>query len=232
MTPPPQPGIAQRLLYHFCRALVALLTVVFYRARSFGAHRVPATGAVLLVANHQSHLDPPLIGVAVHRPLWFVARIGLFSFRPLGWLLGALNSIAIRQGESDASAIRALIARLEAGGAVLIFPEGSRTHDGKMHAFARGAAVLIKRTRCPVVPVAVEGCFDAWPRSRLLPRLWRRRVAVSFGEPIGHDELMAAGPDAALERLSREIEALRRGLHRLVPFERRGDSPRPTYDGA
>ncbi|MBM4108145.1 MAG: 1-acyl-sn-glycerol-3-phosphate acyltransferase [Phycisphaerae bacterium] len=217
MTPPPDPGPLQRLIYRLARATVALLTSIVYRARAFGAHRVPARGGVLLVANHQSHLDGPLIGIAAHRPLWFVARVGLFSFKPFGWLLAALNSIPIRQGESDAAAIRALIARLDAGGAVLIFPEGSRTPDGSLQPFSRGTALLIKRTGCPVVPVAVEGCFDAWPRSRLLPRLWRRRVAVAFGEPIGHDELMRDGPDGALTRLAEEIESLRRGL---VPFPR------------
>lgn len=215
MTPASAPGWVSRLLYAVGRVVVAIVFGVVYRARGYGAHRVPRRGPVLLVANHQSHLDPPLIGLMCPRPLWYVARIGLFKSRPFAWLIRALNAIPIRQGESDAAAIRSIISRLEAGGAVLIFPEGSRTPDGALQPLARGAAVLIRRTRCPVVPVAVEGCFDAWPRSRTLPRLTGQRLAVAFGEPIGHDELMANGPEAALERLAREIEALRQRLRRL-----------------
>jgi 1-acyl-sn-glycerol-3-phosphate acyltransferase len=215
MTHPSCPGAVQRLLYAASRLVVAVLLALIYRLRAFGGHRVPTSGPVLLVANHQSHLDAPVIATTCRRPLWFVARVGLFKSRPFAWLIRTFNAIPIRQGESDAAAIRAIIARLKAGGAVLIFPEGARTFDGSMQPFARGAAVLIRRTGCPVVPVAVDGCFEAWPRTRTLPRLWGQRLAVAFGEPIAHDELMSRGPDAALERLAREIEVLRRRLRRL-----------------
>jgi 1-acyl-sn-glycerol-3-phosphate acyltransferase len=164
---------------------------------------------VIIAANHESHLDPPLIGCGPRRPMCFVARVGLFSFRPLGWLISALNAIPIRQGEADTAAIRAVLGALEAGRPVLIFPEGSRTFDGGLQPFARGITVLLKRSKCPVVPAAVAGCFEAWPRTRSFPFLRGRRVAVVFGAAIGHDELMKDGPDAALALLRERIEGLR-----------------------
>ena len=122
-----------------------------------------------------------------------------------------------------------MLRRLEGGRAVLIFPEGSRTTDGRVAPFKRGVAVLVKRSRCPVVPVALEGAYEAWPRSRRLPRWLGHRVAVMYGRPIPHDELMHGGADAALLRLHDEVEAmrlaLRERLDRTSPRPKPGNEP-------
>lgn len=205
------------LFYEFGRALVLLVFVLVYRFRWFGRRNVPARGPVLIVANHQSYFDPPLIGApARQRQLDFIARGGLFRSRPLAWLMSALNATPIREQGGDTRAIRDVLARLAAGRAVVIFPEGSRTPDGSVGEFKRGVALLVERAACPVVPVAVEGAFDAWPRDRPFPLLFGRRFMVAYGSPIDHGELLRAGPDEALRRLRREIDALRLGLRAIM----------------
>ena len=231
-----QPGssLAALCFYEVVAGALRLLTRVFYRAKAIDTHLVPQTGPVLLAANHQSFLDPPLIGIRVrHRHLNFIARAGLFRFKPFGAIIGALNALPINDEGGDLGAMKETIARLQQGRAILIFPEGSRCDDGAVDAFKRGVALLVKKARCPVVPVAIEGAFDAWPNSRALPRLFGCRVYVKFGPPIAYDDLMADGADAALETLRVRIDAMRRELRDQMrtetggrfPARGRGDEP-------
>ncbi|HBS28218.1 MAG TPA: hypothetical protein DEB06_01925, partial [Phycisphaerales bacterium] len=213
-------------VFWLCWTISLLFLTVFYRMRRYHADRLPPSGACLVVANHQSHLDPPLVGLlSTRRPMHFVARIGLFKFKPFGRLITALNSVPIRDNESDVAAIREVLARLAQGHAVLVFPEGSRSPDGAMHEFKGGVALVLKRARCPVVPVAVEGCFDAFPRHRRFPRLLGQRVAVMAGTPIAPDDLLKDGPAAALERLRQEIDAMRRDLRARLRAASNGRVP-------
>ncbi|MBX3379490.1 MAG: 1-acyl-sn-glycerol-3-phosphate acyltransferase [Phycisphaeraceae bacterium] len=207
-----RPGgtLGKMLLYEFVGALCAMLFVLIYRVRVRGASNIPAKGPLLIAANHQSFLDPPLVGCFVrNRHLSFVAKIGLFTFGPFAWFISALNSVPINDTAGDAGAIKEILKRLAAGHAVLIFPEGSRTHDGGQKAFKRGVALLMKRAKCPVVPAAVEGCFDAWGPGVKFPRLLGHRVAVTYGKPIPYDELEKDGAQGALDRIAREVNALR-----------------------
>jgi 1-acyl-sn-glycerol-3-phosphate acyltransferase len=206
------------LFYDLARSLVWLLFVLVYRLRCVGSRRVPDRGALLIVANHVSFLDPPAVGVCIpRRQLDYMARMGLFKNRAFGGLISALHSIPVREdGKGDTAAIKAVLERLEQGRAVLIFPEGSRSADGRMQAFKRGVAVLVKRAPCPVLPVGIAGAHEAWPRGRRLPRVLGQRVGVAFGEPIGHEELMAGGADEALRRLEGEVGRLAARAERLV----------------
>lgn len=207
-----RPGgtLGKVLLYEFLSAFCALVFILFYRVRVRGSKNVPASGPVLIAANHQSFFDPPLIGSFVRqRHLSFVARIGLFNFKPFAWLISALNSVPINDEAGDAGAIREILKRLREGHAVLIFPEGSRTFDGGQKSFKRGVALLMKRAKCPVVPVAVEGCFEAWGPDSKFPRLLGHRVAVTYGMPIPYSELEKDGAQGALDRIAREVNALR-----------------------
>lgn len=210
--------------YRFWRFLARVILKVFYRVEVFGAENVPASGALLVAANHQSYIDPPLVGGMINREMNFVAKSGLFAIGPFAWLIRNLNSVPLREDTSDVAAIKEVVRRLEQGGAVVIFPEGSRSPDGAMHEFKRGVALLVKRAKCPVVPAAVEGCFDAWPRGGL-PRLFGKRVAVKYAAPIAYDELMKDGPDAALVRLATQIEAMRHELRAHLRARTRGAFP-------
>ncbi len=206
------------LNFEFWRTFWAILLLVFWRYRIYGRNRVPFSGALLIVANHQSYLDSGAVGVAVGpRHTDSVAREGLFRIPGFGTLIRWLHAFPVREdGGGDTRAIKETLARLERGRAVIIFPEGSRTHDGSVGEFKRGAAVIIKRSRCPVLPVAVEGAYDAWPRGARAPSVFGQRVSVAIGEPIPHDELMRDGPDAALERLHMEVDRLRCNCRELM----------------
>ncbi len=213
-----------RLVLHVTRAALTLVL----RLRCFHAERVPSSGPLLVVSNHQSHFDPPLVGVCLaRRHIVPIARQGLFNHPVFGWLIRNLNSISINEKEGDAVAIRRAVKELEAGRCVLIFPEGSRSPDGAMRPFKRGVWVLVHRAKCTVLPAAVEGAFDAWPRHRTAPRLWGRRVAVAFGEPVSYDRLLSMGPDAALRFLETEIDSLRMGLRAKLRQASGGTYPAP-----
>lgn len=221
------PVIRLTLAFRFCRWLAWLINRVFFRARWYYVERVPTQGGLLLVANHQSYLDPPLIGSAIRpRRLAYLGRAGLFRSRFLGWLLSTFNCVPVSEQGGDVAAMRTVIALLQAGNAVLIFPEGSRTPTGAMMDFKRGVGLVLRKARCPVLPVAVEGPYRAWPRHRSLPVLFRHRVAAIYGHPIPYEELMAEGTDAALDRLKAEVAALRCELCSLlgVPTPEEGPS--------
>ncbi len=212
----------------FLRALTYGFFRLVYRTRYTGRENVPREGAVLFVANHQSHYDPPLIGALVgDRPLTFVARSGLFNFKPFAWFITFLGAMPIRQGESDLSAMKRTLAELEAGRCVLVFPEGSRTPDGSVHPFQRGISLLLKRTKATIVPVAVEGVYDVWPTGRSFPRL-RGRLAAMAGQPIEHGDLMAEGVDKAVERLRHEIDTMRMELRKDLRARTGGRLPAPS----
>ncbi|HRJ51031.1 MAG TPA: lysophospholipid acyltransferase family protein [Phycisphaerales bacterium] len=214
------------LLFTMGRAASRIILKLIYRAQAIDVHHVPTHGPLLIAANHQSYLDPPLVGIFVTRELNFVARSGLFTFKPFAWLILRLNSIPLREEAGDVAAIKEILRRLDAGGAVVIFPEGSRSTDGSIGPFKRGVALLVKRAGCPVVPAAVEGCFDAWPRGRW-PSLFGKRLAVKYAPPIPHAELMKNGPDAALERLPSTIDSLRLDLRQHLRHNTQGRYPKP-----
>lgn len=205
----PEGRLGRIVFYEAFRRTLHLCLRVVFRLRATGTGNVPAAGPLLIAANHQSYLDPPSIGCSIRdRHLSFIARAGLFGFRPFGWVIGMLNSVPLAEEKGDAAAIRETIRRLQAGHAVLIFPEGSRTEDGEIAEFKRGVALLLKKAKCPVLPVAIRGAYEAWPRWQKLPTPWRGRVRVAYGKPIGYDELMRDGPEAALTRIRDQVVTL------------------------
>ena len=174
-----------------------------YRLQTLGGDRVPAQGPVIVVANHESVLDPFVLGCAVERELRFLAKAELWRHRPVAWAMDSLHAIRVERGRGDRDALEEAELALEAGEAVAIFPQGSVRAVGPWH---RGAAKLAFATGAPVVPVRLVGTARALSRGRLgLPRL---RVIV--GEPILVDPTLAnAGPVtiAAARRLTERLRA-------------------------
>jgi 1-acyl-sn-glycerol-3-phosphate acyltransferase len=207
-----QPGasVARILFYAFARAVTRTVLRVVFGASASGTENVPQTGALLVVANHQSYLDPPSIGSFIgKRHLEFLARASLFKFKPFAWLISLLNSVPIQDDQGDAAAIREILRRLEGGRAVLIFPEGSRSEDGIVQEFKRGAALVMRKAQCAVLPAAITGAYERWPQWQKWPRLSGARVRVKYGRVIPYEELMKDGPEAAMVRLRKEVLRLK-----------------------
>lgn len=196
---------AKRSWYRLLRGSCRFASVVLLQVRCRGTHLVPPQGGALLLSNHQSHLDPMLIAVACDRPLSFVARQTLFRFSPFRWLIKSLDAIPIDREGSGLGGLKETLRRLRRDEAVLLFPEGTRSDDGEVAPLKPGFCALAKRAGVPLVPVAVEGAFRAWPKTRLLPR--PGRVVVEFGQPIMLAEIDQLDERALLAEVERRIRS-------------------------
>jgi cytidylate kinase len=195
--------------YAVLKVLAVAVMRVFFRLESRGRDNIPATGPVLLVANHSSVLDPPLVGGAAPRQLCFLAKAELFGVPLFGGLIRRLNAAPIRREGADPAALRTAMRVLEGGGALLIFPEGTRGEEGVLRAAKSGAGMLAVLSGAPVVPVYVRGSGRAWPRGRRLPR--PAKVSVTFGEPLKFPAERGADRKRQYEVASREMmEAIMR----------------------
>src|SRR4051812_24570617 len=166
-------------------------------------------GPVILAANHQSFLDPPLAGSVSNRAIYFLARRTLLDGWFLGWILPKLNVVPVDSDSGkDRTALKALIRILRAGEGTLVFPEGQRSPDGKLQPAQPGLGLVIAKTLAPVVPMRVFGAFDAWPSHEKWPR--PGRVTVVVGEPIRFTEadLEARGKDLYLRLSQRVMDAI------------------------
>lgn len=155
--------------------------------RSVGHQRLHQIDGALLLANHQSFLDPLMIGLPLRRPISFLARHSLFPVPVVGWILKNTYVMPINQEAAGTASIRDLIRRLQGGWLVGIFPEGTRTENGQMNELKPGFAAVIRRAKKPVIPIGIAGAYQALPmRSWFLKPT---RVRVVFGEPITAEEL-------------------------------------------
>jgi 1-acyl-sn-glycerol-3-phosphate acyltransferase len=179
------------LLYEQIRCgLMAGLTLGF-SLRTEGVGHVPKKGPVLLIANHQSYLDPALVAMASRRHLCFLARKSLFRHRLVGWFLRHLNAVPLDREGVGIEGLRTALHQLQGGRAVVVFPEGHRSEDGALQPLKPGVQLLIKRVEAPIVPVGLAGTYDAWPRWSPLPvpapLFWPAgtgTLAVSVGKPF------------------------------------------------
>lgn len=164
--------------YHLAR----LLGRAFFRLRIVHRERMINEGPVILASNHQSYLDPPLVGISSNRAIYFLARKTLLDVPILGRILPKLNVIPVDQEGTDRSALKALIRILRAGEGTLVFPEGARTPDGNLQPALPGLGLVIAKTLAPVVPIRIFGSREALPRGG--GRLRFHPITVVVGEPI------------------------------------------------
>jgi 1-acyl-sn-glycerol-3-phosphate acyltransferase len=214
----------QTCFYDFVRASSAIGLTLTFGLRTRGRNNVPREGPALLVSNHQSYLDPLIVGSASCRRLSFLARKSLFRNPFFGWAIRELQAFPLDQEGIGIEGLRSVIKLLDAGKAVLVFPEGERTPDGKMVSLQPGIHLLVKRTQAPVVPVGMVGAFDAWPRSRPFPLPAPaflppapNTISVVVGKPLNAQMLLDMPKKAMIARVYDEIaqrmaeaEALRR----------------------
>jgi 1-acyl-sn-glycerol-3-phosphate acyltransferase len=196
--------------FDFCRNLCRIFCKICFRVRVYGKENIPKEGAVLLVSNHQSFVDPLFCGNPLKRQITFLARDTLFKNRFFGAILRSVNAIPVRRGEADVGAMKTIIARLKEGGVVCLFPEGTRTEDGRINELKAGFGLLARRGGAAIVPVLIDGAFECWPRDKKLFKL-RSAVTVHYGSPFSFEQVketderqLAAELTATLRKMQHE----------------------------
>lgn len=216
-----RPNLAGRLWYDAVFG-AAFTTFTFgFSIRRRGWKNMPRTGPVLVLANHQSMFDPVTVGLSSRRYLSYLARKTLFDQRGLAPLIRSLNAIPIDRNAGK-DGIQAMLNALGEGQAVLMFPEGERTHDGSVQPLKPGVSLLIKRVSCPIVPVGIAGAFAAWSRFMTWPKpspLFLppepSAMAISIGEAIDPARYQSMKRDVLLEDLHRALVAQQADAERI-----------------
>ncbi|MBI2823358.1 MAG: 1-acyl-sn-glycerol-3-phosphate acyltransferase [Planctomycetia bacterium] len=226
-------SLAKRLWYENLRVICRLAAAGFFHLRCTGRENQPRAGGALVLSNHQSHLDPVLVGMAFDRRMNYLARETLFDFAPFRWLIQSLDAIPIDRDGLGLSGLKETLRRLKHEELVLIFPEGTRTSNGEVAPLKPGFSALAKRARVPLLPVGIDGAFDAWPRRHPYPGL--ATIHLHIGEPISPQEAQAADERQLVAEVERRIrdchEIARRGRRRAIglpPVEHR---PAPAESG-
>jgi 1-acyl-sn-glycerol-3-phosphate acyltransferase len=188
--------------------------VIGFSLRVAGRRHVPRRGAALIIANHQSFLDPVGVGLGVPRHIHYLARKTLFHNPLFGSWLRVVRAVPIDQEGVGKEGIRKIIASLEGGHPVIMFPEGERCLDGMFHPLRPGIALLLSRVKAPIVPAGISGAFAAWPRQKPLPVFAplflppsRRTVAVVYGPPRDPATLDGLSREEVLKVLYDDIAA-------------------------
>lgn len=217
----PPPRVIDSLLYHGFYWTCFWGFTLGWSHRASGRRNVPESGPVLLVCNHQSHFDPPLIGVGAPRPLTYLARSTLFTNKLFATAIRAYGAVPIDR-DVGVEGLKAVFKALDEERAVLMFPEGTRTPDGVMQPLKPGVSLVVKRATCPIIPCGLAGAYTAWPRAQLLPRpspLFLppsdRTIAVHYGEPIPAGFYRRMDRDAILTDLTARLTAAQAEADRL-----------------
>jgi len=190
------------MFYRFARRVLGWVIALFNRWEIEGRENIPSSGPVVLVANHVSYWDPPVMGCSVERTVHFMAKEELFSLPVLKWLMPRLQCFPVKRKAADKNALRTALKYLERGEVLGIFPEGTRSRTGKLLPFEPGAALIALKAGAPIVPMALLGTRKAFPASL------RGRIKVRIGKPLYYRELYGAKlKNEDLERVCAELAA-------------------------
>jgi 1-acyl-sn-glycerol-3-phosphate acyltransferase len=192
-----------RFWWGLSKTIVSWFSRLYFRVRFEGGEHMPASGPLLIVSNHASYLDPPMVGISAPRWVAFLAQVGLAKFAPMRWWMAQVGVTLVDRDAPSKETMRLVADSLQAGEAVGIFPEGTRSRDGSLGPFRSGLEFLVRRTRAVVLPVGIDGAFRAFPRGALLPR--PRKIVVRYGEPWSAERVLAEGGIDALRARIAEL---------------------------
>lgn len=177
-----EPGVSLALYYLFKWSVVNPMLRGYFRGRIYGAENMPKLGPALVVANHASDFDPPIVSSCVRRPVSYMAKQELFKVPVLAPAIRLYGAYPVQRGGSARGAIRAALEQLDQGWAVGVFLQGTRTRDGRIPDPKLGAAMIAAKAQVPLVPVSLWGTHRILPRGAKFPK--PLPVTVRIGEPI------------------------------------------------
>ena len=183
-----------------CRPGVRALARLYFGLRLEGTEHIPQVGPVVIAPNHQTYADPVLVTIPVRRPIYYMAWNRLFEIHGLNWMIRRLRAFPVQLESRDPRATREAVRLLQAGEAVMIFPEGERSLDGRIGRFKPGAFRLAVSLGVPVLPVTIEGGHASWPPGRPLPR--PARMTITY-HPLAYPDAAGDARDAARELAER-----------------------------
>lgn len=200
-------NIFKRIWYLFCRFLSVGTVTLLYRVKVYGRENVPKRGPTLILSNHQSFFDPMFCQNWIWRPFYYVPRDTLLDIKFWGPIIGSFYVIFIKRGQADIAAMRTIIEALKQNKAVCLFPEGTRTADGRIGVIKPGFGLISRRSNATIVPMVIDGIFEAWPKGQKYPK--PGKVAVLYGKPFTPDYIASRSD----EDFAAEITNAMRTLH-------------------
>jgi 1-acyl-sn-glycerol-3-phosphate acyltransferase len=185
--------------YTFARSIAAGVLKSFYRLEMVGLENIPKQGGVLLCSNHINNFDPPLVGIKIPRPVYFMAKEELFSVPVFGKVIKMCNAFPVKRGMSDRDALRKGLNILKEGNVLGLFPEGTRSRTGELGKGLAGAGFFASRSNAVVIPCGIIGPYKIF-----------QKIKVVYGKPIEMDELRKnkASAEQVTELIMSEIQKL------------------------
>ncbi|MFO0940801.1 MAG: lysophospholipid acyltransferase family protein [Pirellulales bacterium] len=211
-TPPRQIGWFKRLFYHVLRYMARVVGVLFFELRCYGRENLPS-GSALVLSTHQSHFDPVLVGLLFNDRLNYLARRTLFNNKLFAGLIRLLDAIELDRDRSGLAGLKETLKRLKAEEKVLIFPEGTRTTDGKISPLKPGFLAVARRSQALLVPVTVTGAYEVLPRGVKLPI--RYPIRIQIGQPVKFCDYEHLSDDQTLQLLALRLQTGYRSIQRL-----------------
>ena len=203
------------VLQWLVRWMFRIQLTLLYRIRVHGLENFPEPGSTLICSNHQSFLDPVVLGVVSPRPLNYLARKTLFKITPVRLFLELNDATPIDLDSMGMAGIKESLKRLKRGEMLVVFPEGTRSDDGELLPLKPGFDLLARRSKARMLPIALDGCFQAFPRDAKLPR--PGKIQVVIGEPIEFDEYKNwTADETALFLQARIAECLAEARRRIA----------------
>ncbi len=184
----------------------------YFGLRVFHRENVPKEGPVLLACNHQSYLDPVICGIGLPRELDYIARDSLFKNRLFARYIRSLNAFPIQRAQADIAAIRTVVQRLQRGRAVVLFPEATRTTDGRIRPIKGGFELIARRSHATTVPVVIDGAFETWPRHKKLFSMGN--IKVMFGQPVTPEQFTKMNRQDFVNLINRRMYRMHNELRR------------------
>jgi len=203
-------GTHYSIWFRFARFCCRMFCSLFFRVSVYDKENVPDKGAFIVISNHQSFIDPLFCGVYIKRELNFMARDTLFSNPFFGWLISSVGTIPVARSQADLSAVKKIIERLKEGRGVCLFPEGTRTSDGRISSFKGGFGLLSRRGRAAIVPVVIDGAFDCWPRHKKI--FSPGRIVVCYGKAISVEEAKNMGDKKLAKKLTDTMRQMQKDI--------------------